>query len=90
SLDRAKALAKQALERHRSDYHLAEGRSDEARLRSGHFFTLTEHPRRACNALWLLLSVKHTGKQPQVLEESVTSDARPGDGFTQGYRNSFT
>ena len=90
SLDRAKALAKQALERHRSDYHLAEGRSDEARLRSGHFFTLTEHPRQTCNDLWLLLSVKHTGKQPQVLEESVTSDARPGDGFTQGYRNSFT
>jgi hypothetical protein len=39
--------------------------------------------------LWLLLSVHHRGKQPQVLEESVSSDVQPEDGFTQGYRNSF-
>jgi type VI secretion system secreted protein VgrG len=90
SLDRAKALAKQALERHRSDYQLAEGNSDQAMLRSGHFFNLSEHPREACNDLWLLLSVKHTGKQPSALEESVTSDVKPEDGFTHGYRNSFS
>jgi type VI secretion system secreted protein VgrG len=90
SLDRAKTLAKQALERHRTDYQLAEGKSDQAMLRSGHFFKLAEYPRQACNDLWLLLSVKHTGLQPQVLEESVTSDTKPEDGFTQGYRNSFS
>jgi type VI secretion system secreted protein VgrG len=36
-----------------------------------------------------LLSVTHTGKQPQALEEAITSDVKPEDGFTQGYRNSF-
>ncbi|UVM48535.1 type VI secretion system tip protein VgrG [Pseudomonas sp. B21-015] len=85
-----KQLARQALERHRSDYQLAEGKSDQPILRSGHFFTLTEHPRKACNELWLLLSVTHAGKQPQSLEESITSDVKPEDGFTQGYRNSFS
>lgn len=84
-----KQLARQALERHRSDYQLAEGKSDQPFLRSGHFFNLIEHPRAQCNELWLLLSVTHEGKQPQSLEESITSDVKPEDGFTQGYRNSF-
>ena len=57
-----KQIAQQALERHRTDYQLAEGKSDQPTLRSGHFFDLTEHPRTACNDLWLLLSVTHTGK----------------------------
>ncbi|MFJ3368186.1 type VI secretion system tip protein VgrG [Pseudomonas sp. NPDC086251] len=89
-LDRAKALAKQALERHRSDYQLIEGESDQAMLRSGHLFNLTEHPRQACNDLWLLLSVHHAGKQPQALEEAYADDVPSEDGFSQGYRNSFT
>ena len=83
-------IARQALERHRSDYLLAEGKSDQPVLRSGHLFNLTEHPRKACNDLWLLLSVTHTGKQPQALEEAVTSDVKSEDGFTQGYRNTFS
>ena len=83
-------IARQALERHRTDYQLAEGNSDQPTLRSGHFFDLTEHPRKACNDLWLLLSVTHTGKQPQALEEAITSDVDPKDGFTQGYRNTFS
>ncbi|WP_280041456.1 type VI secretion system tip protein VgrG [Pseudomonas sp. Hg5Tf] len=82
--------ARQAVERHRCDYQLAEGQSDQPFLRSGHFFDLTEHPRKDSNDLWLLLSVTHEGKQPQVLEESVSSDVQPADGFTQGYRNSFS
>ncbi|WP_368491733.1 type VI secretion system tip protein VgrG [Pseudomonas sp. Hg5Tf] len=82
--------ARQAVERHRCDYQLAEGQSDQPFLRSGHFFDLTEHPRKDSNDLWLLLSVTHEGKQPQVLEESVGSDVQPADGFTQGYRNSFS
>ncbi|MCA4962453.1 type VI secretion system tip protein VgrG [Pseudomonas sp. Y24-6] len=85
-----KQLARQALERHRADYQLAEGKSDQPNLRSGHFFDLTEHPRQQCNDLWLLLSVTHSGKQPQALEEAITSDLNPEDGFTQGYRNSFS
>ncbi|WP_033048743.1 type VI secretion system tip protein TssI/VgrG [Pseudomonas sp. GM21] len=84
-----KQLARQTLERHRADYQLAEGESDQPGLRSGHFFTLMDHPRDTYNDLWLLLSVTHRGKQPQVLEESFTT-TEPEDGFTQGYRNSFS
>ncbi|MBC8995502.1 type VI secretion system tip protein VgrG [Pseudomonas sp. N40(2020)] len=86
----AKQLARQALERHRSDYERGEGKSDQPNLRCGHLFDLTEHTRQQCNDLWLLLSVSHLGRQPQVLEESVTSDAKATDGFTQGYRNTFS
>ncbi|MFJ2465849.1 type VI secretion system tip protein TssI/VgrG, partial [Pseudomonas sp. NPDC087615] len=50
-----KQLARQALERHRSDYELGDGQSDQAHLRCGHLFELTEHPRKSCNDLWLLL-----------------------------------
>ncbi|ALI00241.1 type VI secretion system tip protein VgrG [Pseudomonas sp. FW306-02-F02-AA] len=88
--ERGKQLARQALERHRTDYQLAEGNSDQPTLRSGHFFDLTEHPRKTCNDLWLLVSVQHVGRQPQSLEEAITSDATPESGFTQGYRNRFS
>ncbi|WAJ38763.1 type VI secretion system tip protein TssI/VgrG [Pseudomonas sp. GOM7] len=88
--ERGKHLAKRALERHRHDFELAEGDGDSPTLVSGHFLELTEHPRSEWNQLWLLTEVQHEGKQPQVLEESVTSDTQPADGFTQGYRNRFT
>ncbi|WP_136476003.1 type VI secretion system tip protein VgrG [Pseudomonas sp. DG56-2] len=86
---RGQQLARQALEQHRHDAQLSEGESDQPALRSGHFFTLSEHPRARCNALWLLLSVTHQGKQPQVLEESASHDSQAQDGFNQGYRNRF-
>ncbi|HWV10345.1 MAG TPA: type VI secretion system tip protein VgrG [Pseudomonas sp.] len=85
---RGKHLAKRSLERLRTDYELAEGRSD-AYLACGHFLALAQHPRAEWNDLWLLTDVIHEGKQPQVLEESVTSNAKAGDGFQQGYRNRF-
>ena len=87
---RGKHLSQRALERHRSDYELAEGESDQPQLVTGHFLTLAEHPRGDWNQLWLLNEILHEGKQPQVLEESVTSDTLARDGFTQGYRNHFT
>jgi len=87
---RGKHLSQRALERHRHDYELAEGESDQPRLVSGHFLPLGEHPRSDWNQLWLLTEVLHEGKQPQVLEESVTSHVDSGDGFVQGYRNHFT
>lgn len=80
-----KHLARRALERHVADYRQAEGSSDESSLVCGHFLQLTEHPRSDWNDLWLLTSIEHRGRQPQVLEESVTSD---GESF-QGYRNTF-
>jgi type VI secretion system secreted protein VgrG len=90
SEDHGNQLARQVLERHRADYQLAEGKSDQPFLRSGHFFDLTQHPRETYNDLWLVLSVTHSGKQPQVWEESASGDTKPEDGFTQGYRNSFS
>jgi len=87
---RGKHLSQRALERHRHDYELAEGESDQPRLVSGHFLPLTEHPRSDWNQLWLLTQVLHEGKQPQVLEEAVTSHVDSGDGFVQGYRNRFS
>ena len=86
--ERGKHLANRALERHRADYQLADGRSDESAMRSGHFVDMTEHPRADRNGLWLLTEVEHVGLQPQPLEESIT-DASPEDGFSQGYRNHF-
>ncbi|VEF13903.1 type VI secretion system tip protein TssI/VgrG [Stutzerimonas stutzeri] len=99
---RGKHLSQRALERHRHDYELAEGESDQPQLASGHFLPLGEHPRSDWNQLWLLTEVRHEGKQPQVLEESVLELPSPsgrgagGEGpfgntdFTQGYRNRFT
>ena len=72
--ERGKHLAKRALERHRHDFELAQGDGDSPTLVSGHFLDLTDHPREAWNQLWLLTEVLHEGKQPQVLEESITSD----------------
>ncbi len=70
---RGKHLSQRALERHRHDYELAEGESDQPQLASGHFLPLGEHPRSDWNQLWLLTEVLHEGKQPQVLEESTTN-----------------
>ncbi|MDX9687258.1 type VI secretion system Vgr family protein [Halopseudomonas formosensis] len=99
---RGKHLAQRSLERHRSDYRQATGHSDQPTLRSGHFLELQGHPRDSWNDLWLITDIHHEGKQPQVLEESITSaesagtDYSPssakGEGetaFTQGYRNHF-
>jgi len=80
-----KHLAQRALERHVADYRQAEGISNVSALVCGHFLQLAEHPRKDWNDLWLLTAIEHRGRQPQVLEESVTSD---GEGF-QGYRNTF-
>ena len=88
--ERGKHLSRRALERHRADYLQARGESDEPVLLSGHFLTLSAHPRGEWNDLWLLTEVLHEGRQPQVLEESIDSDVAQGRGdFRQGYRNRF-
>ncbi|HHM8510469.1 TPA: type VI secretion system tip protein TssI/VgrG, partial [Pseudomonas aeruginosa] len=87
---RGKLLSQRALERHRADRRLGEGVSDQPLLVSGHFLEIAEHPRAEWNDLWLLSEVFHEGKQPQVLEEYVTSDTSAStDDFQQGYRNRF-
>ncbi len=70
---RGKHISQRALERHRHDYRLAEGDSDQPQLVSGHLLEISDHPRREWNDLWLLTEVLHEGKQPQVLEESTTN-----------------
>lgn len=88
--EEGKQLSQIALERHRVDYQLAKGQADLPSFRCGHLMPLTEHPRREHNQMWLLVSVQHEGRQPQVLEEAA-SHHNPGDGdFTQGYRNTFS
>ena len=88
--ERGKHLSQRNLERHRSDYELAKGESDQPLLVSGHYLNLGAHPREEWNQLWLLTEIFHQGKQPQVLEESVTSNTAVSDGFQQGYRNRFS
>ncbi|MBX8577795.1 type VI secretion system tip protein TssI/VgrG, partial [Pseudomonas cichorii] len=44
--ERGNLLTRRALERHRHDYRLAEGQSDQPALVSGHFLDLTEHPQK--------------------------------------------
>ncbi len=86
--ERGKHLSKRNLERHRSDYELASGESDQPLLVSGHYLNLSAHPREEWNQLWLLTEILHQGKQPQVLEESITdfssrrasSPLPPGEG----------
>ncbi|WP_236213850.1 type VI secretion system Vgr family protein [Metapseudomonas otitidis] len=72
--DRGRRLARQAQERHRRDYRLADGDSDEPRLVSGHLLSLTDHPKPEWNDLWLITALHHAGKQPQVLEEFASID----------------
>ncbi|MBG5141622.1 type VI secretion system tip protein VgrG [Pseudomonas aeruginosa] len=87
---RGKLLSQRARERHRAARRRGEGVSDQPLLVSGHFLEIAEHPRAEWNDLWLLSEVFHEGKQPQVLEENVTSDTSAStDDFQQGYRNRF-
>jgi len=88
--ERGKHLSQRALERHRHDFEQAQGESDQTLLVSGHFLAFTDHPRPSWNDLWLLTEIHHEGKQPQVLEESVTEHSEADGGFQQGYRNRFT
>ncbi|WP_339490371.1 type VI secretion system Vgr family protein [Pseudomonas sp. EL_65y_Pfl2_R95] len=87
--ERGKHLSQRVLERHRSDYRLAEGNSDQPALNSGHFLEISDHPRSEWNDLWLIVQIRHEGKQPQVLEESMTHDVGDTNDFQQGYRNTF-
>ena len=88
--ERGKHLSQRALERHRHDFELAQGESDQTLLVSGHFLAFTDHPRPSWNDLWLLTEIHHEGKQPQVLEESVIEHGEADNGFQQGYRNRFS
>ncbi|MDB5997943.1 MAG: type secretion protein Rhs [Pseudomonas sp.] len=87
--DRGEFLSKRALESHRADFDVAEGKSDQPTLLSGHFLQMSGHPLEEWNQLWLLTGVNHEGRMPQVLEEGASGVAADGEKVFQGYRNQF-
>lgn len=88
--DHGERLAKRALQRHRSDYCLAEGHSDQPLLGSGHFLPLIRHSIEEWNVWWLITDVRHEGKQPQALHTYAGQSLKSTrEGFAQGYRNRF-
>ncbi|MDF4897101.1 type VI secretion system tip protein TssI/VgrG, partial [Vibrio parahaemolyticus] len=80
--EQGKALSQVRLDYLRRESHTANGQSNEAQLRAGYRFTLSEHMDDACNGDWTVVSVRHHGKQPQALEES-------GGGGATTYHNDF-
>ena len=82
--------SQRTLEHHQTGYRQAKGSSNQPALCTGHFLTMSQHSNAAFNSGWLLTAIHHHGKQPQVLEElGSTSQPVDGEGFTQGYRNTF-
>lgn len=81
----AKTFAGIRLEEQRAERDAGQGRSDCRRLVAGYRFTLDRHPRDAFNVEYLLLSVTHSGEQPQAAEEDQPDSA----GGEEVYRNEF-
>ncbi|MFY9270508.1 MAG: type VI secretion system tip protein TssI/VgrG [Candidatus Manganitrophaceae bacterium] len=68
-------LARVRLEALQATRELGEGGSDCRRLIAGYRFLLDRHDRDELNREYLILSVSHTGSQPQVLEEEAGKEA---------------
>nr|WP_261160288.1 type VI secretion system tip protein VgrG [Serratia fonticola] len=64
-----KAFTHYRLEALRNDANLGNGQSNDFTLQPGLLFTLTNHPRGDLNHPWQLLSIQHSGSQPQALEQ---------------------
>lgn len=89
--ERAGQRSRRALERLRGDADIAEGESDQPALRPGTRLELEDHPEKTCNAIWLLTSVQHKGRCPEVLQEYASAElALAPDQLVRGYRNQFT
>lgn len=100
---RGKHLAQVEIERLRAEHVLAEGYSDVPTLHTGYYLTLEGHPSIDTKDPWLLNTIIHQGKQPQVVEalggesnaklkNKFTSNSDftfPEGDFQQGYRNIF-
>ena len=79
-----KALAKIRLEELRARVKVMTGSSNCRRLLTGYTFELAEHPAGDFNRSYLLLSVRHVGRQPEVLTvEQAMADSK------EGYHNEF-
>ena len=64
-----KAFAQHRLDALRNDAVAGSGKSNSAALLPGQFFSLTEHPNGSLNTDWQIVHIRHTGEQPQALEE---------------------
>ncbi|MGK4330124.1 type VI secretion system tip protein VgrG [Lonsdalea quercina] len=64
-----KAFSGHRLDALRADAVTGQGASNCAALMPGSAFTLTEHPNLTLNIGWQVVTVSHTGAQPQALEE---------------------
>ncbi|MCX7132117.1 type VI secretion system tip protein VgrG [Aeromonas sp.] len=64
-----KAFAQHRLDALRNDAVAGSGKSNSAALLPGQFFSLTEHPNASLNTDWQIVHIRHTGEQPQALEE---------------------
>ncbi|WP_368209455.1 type VI secretion system tip protein VgrG [Aeromonas sp. R4-2] len=71
-----KSFTQYRLDALRRDAIASRGQSNCAALLPGQTFALSEHPNAALNTDWQIVSIFHTGKQPQALEEE------GGDGAT--------
>ncbi len=71
-----KSFTQYRLDALRRDAMASRGQSNCAALLPGQTFALSEHPNAALNTDWQIVSIVHTGKQPQALEEE------GGDGAT--------
>jgi type VI secretion system secreted protein VgrG len=78
------------LQRHRTDFQLADGKSDQPVLRSGTVIQLAEHRLPEWNHPWVVIWILHEGRQPQVPEELGASLEVEAGQIVQGYRNTFT
>ena len=98
---RGEQLARIAIERLRTDQVKAAGYSDVPKLRTGYYLNLEEHPSLDAKDPWLINTVTHQGKQPQVIEahgNEYSAKLKSFDSlneqfdeeFDQGYRNTFT
>ncbi|MCW0504534.1 type VI secretion system tip protein VgrG [Aeromonas piscicola] len=64
-----KALTQHRLDALRNDAMMSSGQSNCAALLPGQTFTLSEHRNAALNIAWQIVSITHSGTQPQALEE---------------------
>jgi type VI secretion system secreted protein VgrG len=78
-----KAWAEVRLQAHQATRKQGTGESNCPRLAPGAQLTLSDHPREDFNQAYLLRRVEHSGRQPQVLEETASGEgARYGNTFS--------
>ncbi|WP_240651642.1 type VI secretion system tip protein VgrG [Serratia microhaemolytica] len=53
----------------RNDASLGHGHSNDFRLQPGIRLTLSQHPRADLNCAWQLIATRHSGQQPQAMEQ---------------------